>query len=151
MLGRPKQLSTLLADATESDSSQDNTKNECANWRRCFCGSEACEKARLLALELLDSNHLWSSNNGFTEIKHSNKKIPTDKVEALHHSCAFHLGFDKDKALANTMAYYIASIHWPVSIIQKFGYQSTPISSLWVAKDLDTQAGYGKHFADDKN
>ena len=81
---------------------------ECEKFWACICGSSACEKARLLALELFYSTHGWSSNDGLSIVKHNNKKNLSEKVEALRQSCAHHLELDDTKK--KSAVYHIASI-----------------------------------------
>ena len=128
---------------------KDCSASQAESNRKCLCGSRVCEEARSVALELLDSSHGWSLNNGLTVIKHSDKNNPTDKVEALRQSCAHHLKLDPTRKGKDV--YHIASIHWPSELISKFPYRSTPFNDIAQARDIDKLANYQKRFADDRN
>ena len=95
--------------------------------RSCFCSNDKCEEGRLLALQVLNPDHPWCKNNGLTEVKHSNPGKPTEKVEALRRACTKHLSLSPAQA-SNTI-YYVATIHWPLSVLESRSYLSTPIKS----------------------
>ena len=121
-----------------------------SEYRHCICDNEECEEGRLLAKEILPSDHVWCANKGFVEIKHSDKNNPTEKVEALCRSCVKHLSISEERAFSEV--YYVARIHWPESVLKTRGYLSTPIANHEEAQELDKAAGYSdERFAVKRN
>ena len=83
---------------------------EKVDYHCCICGSAKCESLHRQVLQIVNKDHSWGKNNGFTEIKHQTDSF-SFHVEALRHNVVFHLKVDKRDALAKK--YYVASIHWP--------------------------------------
>ena len=125
-------------------------RNPADDRRQCICGKPKCNERRLQILDLVDGNHAWAKNGGFIEIRFpTSKKIKVKLIhEALRRCCDHHLNVPQHERRL-TGRYTVASIHFPVSLLEAKSQRSLTLTAEEAAY-FDNIAGYTGNNLKDK-
>lgn len=129
------------------------TQTEADDRRQCICGNLKCRERRLQVLELVNADHVWARNNGFIEIR---APAPSAKIkvklihEALRQCCDYHFKVPQNEQ-RRSGRYTVASIHFPVSLLETKSQRTKPLTMEEVVSCDKTAAYTGNNFKEKVN